>query len=140
MIFRFAHFSDHKSSWPWLPYFTPKEMADYETGELVVVPDFMDWLVALRVVYDRKIIINDATRSCERQKRKNGKETGAHPDGVAIDTKVYGKDAYDLIKLAMDRGVLGLGIHQTGPMESRFIHLDMWTSAPEGLRPRVWSY
>ena len=29
--------------WTW-PHFRPHEMADSETGELVLVPAFMDWL------------------------------------------------------------------------------------------------
>lgn len=139
-ITRVRHFSLYRGSWPWLR-FSPAELADFETGELVVVPSFLDWLEFVRVAFNRPIIVNDGTRSTARQQRKNGKSTGAHPDGMAIDARVAGEDAYDLAKIALAHDVMGLGVYQSTnrSYDKRFLHLDMWTKAPPGFRPMIWS-
>lgn len=126
--------------WRW-PHFTPAELADYETGELVIVPDFLDWLERVRVAYDKPMIINDATRSAERQIRNSGSPTGSHVDGMAVDVRVYGEHAERLERIAIEHGVMGRGVYQSADraIERRFLHLDRWTNAPVGLRPRLWS-
>jgi hypothetical protein len=45
------------------------------------------------------------------------------------------------MEVAFAYGVMGIGVYQGPgtPYASRFIHLDRWTRAPEGLRPRPWS-
>jgi hypothetical protein len=140
-VIRLDHYSDLQGlRWRWSPYFTPKEMAD-PTGLLVVVPDFMDWLVAVRIAVDMPMIINDATRVPARQIQKSGRAIGSHVDGMAVDVRVYGERAHRLMETAFAYGVMGIGVYQgpDTPFEKRFIHLDRWTNAPEGLRPRPWS-
>jgi hypothetical protein len=140
-MIRLAHSSNLQGLiWRWHPYFTPKEMAD-PTGLLVVVPDFMDWLLAVRIAFDYRMIINDGTRTPARQVLKSGSPIGAHVDGMAVDVRVYGERAHRLMEVAFAYGVMGIGVYQgpSTPYASRFIHLDRWTRAPEGLRPRPWS-
>lgn len=109
---------------------------------MVVVPAFLDWLEGVRGEFGEPIIVNDGTRSAARQIEKTGRSTGAHVDGMAIDAGCHGEEAHRLMKIAFGHGVLGIGVEQNGalPFEKRYLHLDMWTKAPSGLRPRPWSY
>lgn len=66
----------------------------------------------------------------EAKKDKYGMHTIA-----AIDINIYGDEALQLMKLALDKGFTGIGIKQKGPYNKRFIHLDK----REGLR-KLWSY
>ena len=140
-VIRLTHYSDLRGlHWRW-PHFQPIELADSDSGQLMVVPAFLDWLEGVRHVFDKPMIINDGTRSAERQARHSGRREGSHVDGMAVDVKVHGDDAERLERIAIKQGVLGRGVYQNGdtPIEKRFLHLDMWTKAPPGLRPRLWS-
>jgi len=139
-VVRLAHFSAYRGDWPWI-HFTMTELADPATGELVVVPAFLDWLEIVRHAFGRPIIVNDATRPAARQQRHSGRVIGSHVDGMAIDVRVHGEDAELLERVAIEHGVLGRGVYQSHdtPFEQRFLHLDRWTKAPPGLRPRLWS-
>jgi hypothetical protein len=53
---------------------------------------------------------------------------------------VSGKDAYELMSLAMEKGFSGIGVSQRGPHEKRFLHLDTMEDSGTHLRPWVWSY
>lgn len=59
---------------------------------------------------------------------------------MAVDVLVSGEDAEQLERVAVGQGVLGRGIFQAGPHTGRYLHFDMWTKAPDGRRPRLWSY
>lgn len=87
------------------------------------------------------MIINDATRSPERQARHSGRRSGSHVDGMAVDVSVHGEDAERLERITISQGVLGRDVYQNGEasVDKRFLHLDMWTKAPDGLRPMIWS-
>ena len=54
---------------------------------------FLDWLEGVRHVADMPMIINDATRTPERQARHSGRRTGPHVDGIEVDVKVHGEGA-----------------------------------------------
>ena len=139
-VVRVVHFSAYSGAWPW-SHFSPAELADVETGELVVVPRFLYWLENVRQAYGRPIFVNDATRSAARQQRHSGRTTGSHVDGMAIDARVHSEDAWDLHKVAIAKGAHGIGVYQGAdtPFAKRFLHLDRWTRAPAVLRPRLWS-
>jgi hypothetical protein len=141
-VVRLRHFTQLRGLvWRW-PHFSPAELADMETGEVVVVPVFLDWLEEVRTEHDRPIIVTDASRTKDRQFRLTGRYTGAHPDGMALDAGCHGEDAERLERIAIGKGVLGRGVQQSGalPLRKRYLHLDNWTKAPPGLRPRLWSY
>ena len=135
------HAEVRPSDWPW-EHFSPREMADRETGELLVSPAFMDWLAVLRAMHGKPMVVSSGYRTPLHQFTRTGRRTGAHVDGMAIDVLCSGQDAERLERLAVGLGVLGRGIQQSSsiPHRKRYLHLDMWTKAPDGLRPRVWSY
>lgn len=139
-VAKVSHFSYYQGPWPW-QHFPPTEMADDETGYLVVVPVFLDWLEELRSAFGAPIILNDASRPPARQLLHSGRTTGSHVDGMGADARVHGEDAERLERIAIAKGVLGRGVYQNGktPLRKRFLHLDLWANAPPGLRPRLWS-
>ena len=138
---RFANFRQLGDfRWCW-PHFRPYEMRCRGNDELLVVPTFMDWLEGVRHVYGQGMVITSGYRTPGHQATLPGaRRTGAHDDGIAVDVLVSGEDAFRLIKIAMGQGAAGIGVQQKGAHEKRYLHLDMWTKAPEGVRPRVWSY
>ncbi len=127
------------SDWPWR-FFSPAEMADRESGELLIVPDFMDWLMEVRQAFGKPMIVTSGYRAPLHQWQISGRRTGAHVDGMAVDVKVAGEDAHMLLRVVYGHGVLGVGVSQLGPIEKRYLHLDRWLKAPPGLRPRPWNY
>ena len=146
---RFAHWRDVAAAdrdrpgvvWRWKD-FTPEEMADRDSGELVIVPAFMDWLQGLRSCFDRAMPVSSGYRTAAHQRRIDGRETGAHVDAMAADILIANPHGHQLAKLAFAFGALGVGVHQDPetPRGQRYIHLDCWSSAPEGARPALWSY
>jgi uncharacterized protein YcbK (DUF882 family) len=67
----------------------------------------------------------------------DGPHTVTENDNITVDVKVSGKDAYNLIAIAIDEGFTGVGVSQKGPHKHRFIHLDCIEGA---VRPWIWSY
>lgn len=124
-----------EDQWRW-EYFSRKELACRGSGECRMSPDFMDLLDNLREAYGRKMIITSGYRSPEYNNLVGTTGfDGPHTQGIAVDVSVLGRDAYDLIKAALNLGFMGIGISQNG--KSRFVHLDIMENE---FRPRVWSY
>ena len=124
------------NAWRW-PSFTPLEMADNHSGELLLVPSFMDWLQGLRDAYGKPIRVTSGYRTRQHQRKLTGRDTGAHVDGQAVDVAVSGPDAFDLVKLAMEAGAMGVGVFQAGPHAGRYLHLDYWDKRETQV---LWSY
>jgi len=125
------------SDWVWGPEFTPEEMACRD-GSSKVVNSFMNRLYALRTEYGRPMVITSAYRSPEYNATVSSTgHTGPHTTGRAVDVQVSGKNAYDLVRLALKHGFTGIGLKQKGPHNERFVHLDDLT---EGPRPWIWTY
>jgi zinc D-Ala-D-Ala carboxypeptidase len=61
---------------------------------------------------------------------------GAHAKGKAVDIRVAGEDAIDLIVVAGLNGIRRIGVKQKGDWSSRFIHLDKDDDLPNA----IWSY
>ncbi|MGI9493892.1 MAG: D-Ala-D-Ala carboxypeptidase family metallohydrolase [Geminicoccaceae bacterium] len=137
----YRHYSEvPKSEWPWVN-FTSEEMADSKTGEVLVDPAFMNWLQGVRTDYGHPVIVTSGHRTPAHQQTLPGSRiTGSHVDAQAVDIKVYGFRARTLIGVACAHSVMGIGVHQTGDINSRYLHLDMWTKAPPSVRPYIWSY
>ena len=126
--------------WSW-PHFRPYELACSMTNELLVVPAFLDWLEDVRHVYGEPMIITSGYRTPGHQATlPGGRRTGAHVDGMAVDVQISGADAHKLLAIAAECGAMGIGVSQKGAVAARYLHLDCWTKAPDGLRPMIWSY
>ena len=82
--------------------------------------------------------VTSAYRCRHHPDEKEKASPGTHNRGLAIDIQVSGEQAHSLLTHAMIMGCFtGIGIHQKGPYDRRFIHLDISTTHP---RPWVWSY
>jgi len=132
-------YAQNKEKWAWLPYFRISEFACKESGKCFMDEKFMNRLVDIRLEYNRPMIITSGYRSPEYNARISSTGVdGAHTKGLACDIKVYGKNAHELLQIALNFGFTGVGISQKGAQEGRFIHIDMM---PRGdIRPWVWSY
>lgn len=123
----------------WLPYFTEKEFTDGD-GNCQMDPEFMDLLLAIRLEYNKPMVISSGYRSPEYNRRIGGSKESAHMEGKAADILVSGANAIHLVHLALQAGMTGLGVSQKGPHQSRFLHLDLAGPTPNRPRPHLWSY
>lgn len=123
-------------TWDW-PNFTPEEMACRGSGTVHMDPAFMDRLQDLRNALGFPFIVSSAYRTPEYDRSIGG--AGVHPLGRAVDLRVYGTRAFEIVTRAKAYGFTGIGVAQKGPRASRFIHLD---DLPNGDHPRpwVWTY
>lgn len=124
--------------WHW-PSFTPEEMACKCCGANAMLPSFMEKLQQLRNDYGKPLVVASGYR-CSKHNAAVSETglTGPHTLGQAADLKVSGKDAFELMRLAMLAGFTGIGVKQAGELDKRFLHID--TVKDGVLRPRVWSY
>ncbi len=138
-IYTFDHWRNVPSAlWPW-PHFTPAEMSCKRTGAVMIDTTFMDMLTSLRQQLDFPFIINSGFRTIKHDEDIGG--AGVHPIGCAVDIRVYGYWAHELLSNAGSAGFTGIGVKQHGEYKDRYIHLD---SIEEGSlthpRPWTWTY
>jgi hypothetical protein len=137
---RFTSISEIPSRfWTW-PNFSPREVMCKGTGMILVVPEFLDRMQALRSTYGKPLAVSSWYRSPEHNVRvSNTGPNGPHTTGRAVDLKVVGADALLLFRLALNLNFTGVGVKQHG--EGRFLHLDDLSSPGfSGPRPWLWSY
>lgn len=117
--------------WSRWPNFTLDEMRCRETGDVKIVPEFMDRLQALRSMIGEPLQITSAYRSPKHSAERKKQLPGTHTLGRAVDIAAGGGLQYRIIAIAPGLGFKGIGIART------FIHLDDWDGGP---RPNVWLY
>ena len=118
------------------PHFTTEELMCKCGCGMLPHQSFMDKVEALRVKVGFPLPVSSAARCAKHNALvSNTGSTGPHTTGRAIDLRVDRKNAYIVLKTALEMGCFtGIGIQQKGG--GRFIHLDDLT---EG-RPTIWSY
>ncbi|MGD8174784.1 YcbK family protein [Marinimicrobium sp. ARAG 43.8] len=121
--------------WSQYPDFTPDEFRCKETGELNVDDDFLIRLQALRTEYGQPMIITSGYRSPQHSIEAEKSTPGQHANGIAVDVRTQGNNAWDLVALAVQHGFYGIGVSQKNG-KPRFIHLD---TRPHAQRA-IWSY
>lgn len=120
--------------WHW-QFFTEDEMrCKCGCGASLMSDGFMNILDRIRRTYGRAMIVTSAYRcpTHNNQISTTGMD-GPHTTGRAVDIKVSGTLAVDLVRISIGLGMKGFGFKQHGPHESRFIHFD-------DIRQRMWSY
>lgn len=108
--------------WKFFPEITSKHMNK----------EFMGRLISLREEFNKPMNVTSSYRP------PPGK--GNHDAGRAVDINIWGGDALKLIYLAVKHGFTGVGVKQTGPYHSRFVHLDNIENSPIKARPWLWTY
>jgi uncharacterized protein YcbK (DUF882 family) len=126
--------------WRW-PNFTPAELADKMSGRLLVETEFLDRLQAVRTALGWPLILNSAYRTPEHNRVVSDTgDGGPHTTARAVDVRVYGPRAVELVSCALAHGFTGIGLAQKGAISSRFVHLDDLPGDASTPRPWVWTY
>lgn len=99
-------------------------------------PGFMLHLIAMREEAGFPFHLSSAYRCPEHnsQVSSTGRD-GPHTTGKAADILCNGGMAQTILKLALKHGMVGIGVNQKGPHQSRFIHVDTARNIPA-----TWSY
>jgi hypothetical protein len=117
------------------PEFQKHEFDCKHTGLNNMTKEFMDKLHALRLAYNKPMIISSGYRHESHPIEAEKSVRGEHTYGECCDIAVGYEDAYELLRLAFEHGFTRIGVKQHD--EGRFIHLGMSDKFPN---PRVWSY
>lgn len=123
--------------WSAYPNFSEAEFRCRETGRCDMDAEFMSRLQALRSMIGQPFVINSGYRDPSHSAERNKTRPGAHAHGCAADIKCNGQLAWLILAFASRLGFERIGVHQKGPMDGRYIHLDTWTG---GASPTVWTY
>lgn len=93
----------------------------------------IDTLQEIRDWYGKSMVVTsgyrDPSHPIEARKAYPGYHTIA-----AVDFRVPVEDAHMLMKMVFDKGATGVGVHQRGDHDKRFLHMDFRPFA------RLWSY
>ena len=103
---------------------------------------FMAWVEHVRERYGQPMHVSSAFRCPDHNAAvsSTGRQ-GPHTTGKAIDIRIYGRQAHQLMTYALHAGVFGLGVAQRGLRAERFVHLDMLLAVEtQGPRPWCWTY
>jgi zinc D-Ala-D-Ala carboxypeptidase len=122
-------------NWNDYPNFKESEFRCSHCGKVSMQPEFLKKLQQLRTAYAKPLRVTSGYRCPDHPVEAKKAVPGAHASGCAADLAVEGRDAYEVLKLALHFGFTGIGVQQQG--SGRFIHLDTLTESP---RPNVWSY
>lgn len=116
----YKHWRDFpKSEWRW-PSFSPQELACRGTGKLMIVPEAMDKLQALRDRLGKPMIINSGYRSPEHNRAVGGAAGSMHMQGIAFDVRMDNHDPDAYIAAALAVGFKGIGTYP----KQNFVHVD----------------
>jgi uncharacterized protein YcbK (DUF882 family) len=129
----------YNKPWPW-NNFSHSEVQCKETGDCRMLPSFMDRLQALRIEFNKPMVITSGYRSRNHSAELKKDRPGTHAMGCAVDAECFGTDALKLIELAIKHGFTGIGVKQHSDPNKRFIHLDDAANATHRPRPWLWSY
>jgi len=119
-------------------YFSKEELACRHCGEYHFDEEFLSLINEIREAYGRPMVVSSGYRCKDHPIEAAKEKPGTHNSGLAIDVRVAGKDALDLVAAAVNKGIKRVGVSQKSstPWGERFIHLDGDNSRPSS----VWSY
>ena len=129
-------------------HFKLEEFACSSSGLSLMNEQFLQALEEIRERLGEPMIITSGYRSdqhpiTQSKIDKGAKHGGAHHLGLAADVGCAGPSAMKILALAIENPqITGVGVKQSGPWNSRFIHLDAVPNDNNfGLtRPALWSY
>ena len=126
-----------ENQWPW-PHFSLAELQCHcGCGQMEMDMDYMTELEWLRREYQLPMRISSAYRCpAYNASVSSTGANGPHTTGKAVDVIVHGGNAWRLLGLALNHGFTGIGVHQSGPHNKGFIHLDRLVE----MRPWLWTY
>ena len=120
-------------------FFSEDELRCKGTGELDMDEEFMKKLIALRKELNQYFKIISGYRHMAYNDVLGATRDSPHLLGKAVDIACHGGKAYNIIRLGIKHGFIGIGVKQHGEKEDRFVHLDTMSNG-ERSRPMLWSY
>lgn len=120
-----------------MTYFSDDELKCTHCGGLVFDDGFRRLLDDVRADCGFALPVSSGYRCPDHPIEVAKDEPGVHTSGKAVDIQVSGWKAHRLLQVAMQRGIVRVGINQSGPHSKRFIHLDNDRDFPN---PVIWSY
>lgn len=130
-------------SWDY-EYFSEKEMACRCGCGCLPEDSFMQILMMLREQLGFPMPVTSGCRCADYNAQVSGSgRDGPHVRRVAADIHIFGQNARNLLKIALDHGISGIGINLPNgkPINKHYLHLD---TVPIGdlhiYRPAIWSY
>lgn len=103
-------------------------------------PVLMDLLQSIRNEYARPIFISSGFRSVKHPVEQEKSRPGEHAMGMAVDILCHGDNALKILKLAQDRDIKRIGLHQKGNANGRFIHLGIADKYDLSFPVALWTY
>ena len=125
------------------PHFALHELACRHCGASEMDEDFLDRLEELRTEHYGRVMPLSSGYRCPEYNRSVSTTGpyGPHATGQAVDVRVFGAAAYELVEAALRQGGwTGIGLNQRGAHLGRFIHLDRLEETGTRPRPWVWTY
>jgi len=101
-------------------------------GKMNMSFEFMDKLIAARLISDTPYILTSACRCDKRNKDEGGKPNSSHLSGLAVDIAVVDSRT----RFRVLKGLFTVGFHRIG-IGSNFIHVDDDTTKDKEV---VWLY
>jgi len=117
----FKHYSEiPDGAWRWRN-FPPAEIACRGTGEILVDPDALDALQALRSHLGKPVMVNSAYRSARHNQKVKGAKNSQHLYGRAFDISMSNHDPHVFEAASRAAGFQGFGRYP----RQNFMHVDM---------------
>lgn len=125
------------TDWDKYPNFSEKEFRCSHTGLCEMQEEFMDILQTIRTEYGKPMTVSSGYRHPTHPVEARKERAGEHSQGMCADISVRGKDALELLTIALRLGVKRVGVQQKG--SGRFLHLGIGES-DYFPTPHIWSY
>lgn len=101
-------------------------------------PAFMDRLQQLREQFNKPMALSSAFRCRRHPEEAKKAEPGEHSLGQAVDVRIRGAEALELLQRALNLGFTRIGVSQRG--NARFLHLGTALAGGRLPSPMIWSY
>lgn len=124
-------------NWNDYPNFSKWEFDCSHTEYNDMQPEFMNVLQRIRTRYNKPIRISSGYRHWSHPiEAEKGHRLGEHVQGRCADIAIDRGDAFTVLKIALEEGILRVGVNQKG--NGRFLHLGL--GGDNLLTPTIWSY
>ena len=127
-------------AWDDYPNFTPKELACKHCGAEGITSAMMDILQSIRAEMAAPIFLSSGYRCVKHPVEQEKDMPGEHTKGMAVDIICHGVRALQIIKLAQDRDIKRIGVHQKGISSGRFVHLGIANRYTLEFPVALWTY
>ena len=127
-------------NWQDYPNFSENELKCKYTGECNMHPLMMELLQSIRTEYARPMFISSGFRSVKHPVEQEKDKPGEHTFGMAVDILCHGDNAVKIMKLALNRDIKRIGVHQKGNANGRFIHLGIADKFILAFPVAIWTY